>query len=102
VSRRPTEGALVRVVVIAVDLPDGQRWADAQPVPPEQITVVTPRSPDRARGVAADAVLLTAAAERLPTAVLEELSAVTVPCCAGRQLTHPRPGITAGQRPESS
>lgn len=50
----------MRVVLIAVDEPDAERWCAQQPaLGSVDVVWVSPRSPQRAHGQTADAVLVT-------------------------------------------
>lgn len=54
------------IVLIACSMAEGRAWADTQPAAPRPLVVVTPHSPDAARGVSAAAVLATDMARLLP------------------------------------
>lgn len=66
--------------MIAADVRDGRALVDELRHRPARVSIVTPRSPDAARGVAADEVWLTTRAAALPAAALDRLKAATAPC----------------------
>ena len=74
----------MRVVLVAASERDAARWVERQPnVDGVVVEWVSPRSPHRARGTTADAVLATDAAHELEPDVLEGLLLVVAPCVAG-------------------
>lgn len=71
-----------RVVLIAADRSDASDWVQSQPwLPWRDVVVVTPRSPDAARGQVADYVLATDEARLgIAPARFAELEAACLPC----------------------
>jgi len=67
-------------VLIASTMGEGRSWLADQPAPPARVVIVTPRSPNAARGYTADAVLITPAARQLPADVRQRLVASALPC----------------------
>lgn len=67
------------VVLIAASRAEARAWLDRQPAPPVDVIVVTPHSPDAARGRTAAAIFATPAATAAPSyARLVEVSAPAV------------------------
>lgn len=73
----------MRVVLIAASQRDAERWEERQPgLGRVVVEWVSPRAPQRARGMTADAVLATSAAHELEPDVWEGLLAETMPAVA--------------------
>ena len=73
---------MAAVVLIAASHADARAWAREQPAAPLRLVVVTPHSPDAARGVVADAVLSTSAGRAAKS--YQRLLEVSLPSVAAR------------------
>lgn len=73
---------MIDLVLIATTMGEGRSWLAAQPAPPAKVVIVTRRSPYAAHGQTAAAVLITPAAQQLPTDVRTRLVAGAMPCVA--------------------